>query len=93
MVNRFWFLLMAAGIVFAAISGNMQSLNTALYQSADAVPRLILGLCGMICLWTGLLKIAERSGLVEGLGKLLTPFVRRLFPDIPDKDPLPRPLE
>ena len=87
MVNRFWFLLMAAGIVFAAISGDMQSLNTALYQSADAVPQLILGLCGMICLWTGLLKIAERSGLVEGLGKLLTPFVRRLFPEIPDKDP------
>ena len=78
---------MAAGIVFAAISGDMQSLNTALYQSADAVPQLILGLCGMICLWTGLLKIAERSGLVEGLGKLLTPFVRRLFPEIPDKDP------
>ena len=87
MVNRFWFLLMAAGIVFAAISGDMQSLNTALYQSADAVSQLILGLCGMICLWTGLLKIAERSGLVEGLGKLLTPFVRRLFPEIPDKDP------
>ena len=87
MVNRFWFLLMAAGIVFAAISGDMQSLNTALYQSADAVPQLILGLCGMICLWTGLLKIAEHSGLVEGLGKLLTPFVRRLFPEIPDKDP------
>lgn len=87
LVDKFWFVLMAAGIVFAAIDRNMGALNDALYQAAQDVPQLILGLCGMICLWTGLMKIAERSGMVRGLGRLLSPLVRRLFPDIPRDDP------
>ena len=87
MVDKFWFFLMAAGIVFAAISHNMGALNDALYQTATEVPQLILGLCGMICLWSGLMKIAERSGMVKALGRLLAPLIRRIFPGIPGDDP------
>ncbi len=87
-IDRFWFFLMAAGIVFAAIKGNMGAVNDALYAAAGETPQLIIGLMGMICLWTGLMKIAEKSGLVQSLGRLLSPLVKRLFPDIPGNDPV-----
>ena len=78
---------MAAGIIFAAISGRTEALNTALFASAENSPKLILELCGMICLWTGLMKVAEKSGLVAWVGKLLGPVVRLIFPDVPRDNP------
>jgi spore maturation protein A len=87
MINWFWFILMAAGIIFAAINGETELLNQSLFAAAENTPMLILELCGMICLWTGLMKIAEKSGLVALLGRLLAPVIRLLFPDLPKKSP------
>ena len=87
MVNWFWFVLMAAGVIFAAISGEISPLNDAIFAAAKDAPLLIIELCGMICLWTGLMKIAEKSGLVQLLGRALSPLIRRLFPDIPPGHP------
>jgi len=87
MVDKFWFFLMAAGIVFAAICGNMESVNDALFAAAGDVPGLILGLMGMICLWTGLMKIAEHCGLVQAVSRIFAPFIRLLFPSLPKNDP------
>lgn len=87
MVNWFWFILMAAGIIFAAFSGEIGALNEAIFSAAENAPMLIIELCGMICLWTGLMKIAEKSGLVNLLGRALSPLIRRLFPDIPKGHP------
>lgn len=87
MINWFWFILMAAGIIYAAISGRTEALNTALFASAENTPKLILELCGMICLWTGLMKVAEKSGLVAWVGKLLGPVMRLIFPDVPRDNP------
>jgi spore maturation protein A len=78
---------MAAGIIYAAISGRTEALNTALFASAENTPKLILELCGMICLWTGLMKVAEKSGLVAWVGKLLGPVMRLIFPDVPRDNP------
>jgi len=87
MINWFWFILMAAGIIYAAFSGEAAALNTALFSAAENTPLLILELCGMICLWCGLMKIAEKSGLVALLGKMLAPLIRLLFPDLPKNSP------
>lgn len=87
MINWFWFILMAAGIIFAAISGESESINSALFSSAENAPLLIIELCGMICLWTGLMKIAEHSSLVQLLGKILAPLIHRLFPQVPKNHP------
>ncbi len=83
---------MAAGIILAAFSGQVGVLNSALFATAENVPMLILELCGMICLWTGLMKIAEASGLVRLIGKALSPLVRLLFPDVPKNHPAFAPI-
>ncbi|MDO4732070.1 MAG: nucleoside recognition domain-containing protein [Bacillota bacterium] len=46
-----------------------------------------MGLCGLICLWMGLLRVAEAAGLVQSLGRMLSPLLRRLFPSVPKGHP------
>ena len=87
MLNYIWFILLAVGTVFAAYTGNMAAVTeSALVAAADAV-RIIIEITGLLCLWLGMLKIAEASGLVGLLAKLISPLAQRLFPDIPRQHP------
>ena len=79
MVDWIWFLLLAIGVVYGIATGNVNAVTEAAFAAANNAVVLILEICGLMCLWLGLLKIAEASGLVAKLGKLLSPLIRRLF--------------
>ena len=87
MVDWIWFLLLAIGVVYGIATGNVNAVTEAAFAAANNAVVLILEICGLMCLWLGLLKIAEASGLVAKLGKLLSPLIRRLFPDVPASHP------
>ncbi len=63
------------------------SLANAVFDSAGSAFRLSLGLTGVLCLWLGLLKIAETAGLTALLARLMRPLFRRIFPSVPDNHP------
>lgn len=66
-------------LLTAAFGGNMGDVSAAIIgKSSDAV-ELAISLCGVLCFWSGLMRVAERAGLVKGLSRLLSPFVSRLF--------------
>lgn len=88
MLDYFWFGLLLAGVLYAACTGNIQLVTGAAFSAADDGVQLVLGLCGMLCLWMGLLRIAEEAGLVQALARLLSPLVRRLFPSVPAGHPV-----
>ena len=58
-----------------------------LFTSAKSAFTISINLTGMLCLWLGLLKIAEKSGLTELLAKALRPLFRKIMPEIPDNHP------
>lgn len=87
MLNWVWFGLLAGSIVYAAINGNIEAVTAAAFKAANDTVVIIIEICGLICLWLGMLKIAEASGLVRRLGRLIAPVVRRLFPDVPEQHP------
>ena len=58
-----------------------------LFASAKSAFTISINLTGMLCLWLGLLKIAENSGLTELLAKALKPLFRKIMPEIPDNHP------
>lgn len=60
--------------------------NAALDYAATAVT-IALGLIGIMALWLGVMKVAEEAGAVRLLTKLLEPFTRRLFPEVPPDHP------
>mgnify|MGYP000927370945 FL=1 len=60
----------------------------ALFDSSKGAFELAIGLTGILTLWLGLLKIAEKAGLIEKLSNFIAPFFSKLFPDIPKGHPV-----
>ncbi len=61
--------------------------NEGIFGSAKTAVELAIGLIGIMALWLGLMKIAEQSGLVSKIARLLKPLMTRLFPDVPADHP------
>lgn len=69
----------AVSLIFAVINGKMGELSESiLSKSGDAV-QLVISICGVICFWSGLMKVAERAGLIDALAKLLSAPIGLLF--------------
>ncbi|WP_173916259.1 nucleoside recognition domain-containing protein [Halobacillus sp. Marseille-Q1614] len=87
MVNLIWVFLAVSGIVYAAFNGTVDKVNEAIFETIDESVMITMSLLGVLVFWLGLMKIAEEAGLLAGLAKMFKPVVRRIFPDIPEKDP------
>ncbi len=70
-----------------AVPGAMEGLGATLVQSAQDAVTLGIGLIGALALFQGLMKIAERAGLLDLLARLLRPILHRLFPSVPPDHP------
>lgn len=57
------------------------------FDMAKLGAEISLGLIGVLCLWLGFFKVAESSGIIGKIAKLLAPLFRRLMPDVPEGHP------
>ena len=87
MLNIIWVVLLVSGIIIGAFTGNIQAVTDAIMSYADTGVELALGLIGMMSLWLGIMKIAEKSGLILLIGKALRPVMKFLFPEAPEDHP------
>ncbi|MEW6724310.1 MAG: nucleoside recognition domain-containing protein [Bacillota bacterium] len=87
MLNLIWLMLLIFGIAAAAIGGDITIVTRALTSSAKEAIDIVLGFIGIICFWLGMMRIAEKSGLVRQLARLLDPLINLLFPSIPPGHP------
>ena len=72
------------------INGNgeiLQQFVTSIFEAAKNGFEISIGLTGVMCLWLGLVKIGERSGLISLLSRVLSPFLGKFFPEIPKNHP------
>ena len=76
-----WAGLVLASVVFGFRNGVLPEVSAAALEGAGAAAELCLGLCGAVCLWSGLLKLLEAGGAAALLGKLLGPVLKRLYPE------------
>jgi spore maturation protein SpmA len=94
MLNYVWlgFFLISALSVFiqTVFLGHPEVINHVVQATFDMSKtsfEIALGLTGTICLWLGLLKIAEKAGVVASLARGLTPLFKRLMPEVPAGHP------
>ncbi len=85
MMNYIWAIIFLASFGYACISGNLTAFGSALMESSQGAVSFILSLAGIMAMWSGLMKIAEETGLINKLSRLLLPFTTMLFPR--QKDP------
>ena len=83
MIALLWLALIFIGMITYLITGNSYSLNTNLIYSINSGFDLLIKILPGIILWSGLMKIAEDSKILDKLSKLFSPLLRRLFPKIP----------
>lgn len=86
-MNVLWFLLLLAGFLFAVVGGRIDAFNSALFKQAQVAFEVALSLVGVMVFWLGLMKIAEKSGLVNVLAKAVHPVLRVVFPKVPRDHP------
>ena len=75
-----WAALVCASVICAAVNGRASALSAAVMQGAQSGVTLAISITGSLCLWAGIGRAMERSGLTEKLSRLLRPVMHRLFP-------------
>lgn len=79
MINIIWFLILSLGIIIGIVTGKGELVSKAIVSSTTSSVELVIGLVGMMCLWCGVMKIAEESGLTDKLAGLLRPVLKVIF--------------
>jgi spore maturation protein A len=87
MLNYIWLGLMLISLIFGAITGNLKAVTDAAIEYAGTAVDISLGLIGIMAFWLGIMKIAEKGGIIRLLSRLIRPLARFLFPDIPKDHP------
>lgn len=88
MLNYLWLALVVLAVSIGAATGRIAEVTAGAFGMAEtAVMKIALPLVGMMALWLGVMRLAERSGLVQWLARALRPVMRWLFPEVPVEHP------
>lgn len=81
MLNIIWPCFILISFIYAVLTGNIENMNQSIFTSAAGAVELSITFFSTICLWTGIMKIAQQTNFVTKLTKLLRPIIIFLFPD------------
>ena len=87
MINLIWMILISSGIIYAGLNGRIEVVTSSAISAAKDAVELSINLIGVMCLWLGIMKIAEAAGLIKVISYLLQPIIGLLFPSVPKSHP------
>lgn len=79
MINYIWFFMIGSGLFLSLLNKEGEKITKAIMDSTSSTVTLIISLVGVMCLWCGVMKIAEESGLTNKISKILRPILKLLF--------------
>ncbi len=79
--------MLVFGIIVGILNGRVDAVTEAVVDSSKNAIELSIGLLGIMCLWTGLMGVAEKSGMIRILSRAVRPVLKFLFPGIPKGHP------
>ncbi len=83
MLDAIWGFFIIGGILTAAALGRMDMVTAAVLSGGKSAVELAITMSGVIAMWSGILKIAEKGGMIDSLSEKLTPAMDFLFPSVP----------
>lgn len=84
-MSKLWIMLMVVSITFAMASGGAAAAAEAMLQSGEYAFELVMSMAGALMLWGGLMRVAEATGDVRRVSRLLCRVLRPLFPGLQDE--------
>lgn len=82
MLNYLWAFMLLTGIIYGSFHGTMAEISSAALDSAREAVTLCVTMLGVMSFWTGLMQIAQKSGIIASFTHKITPFLRFLFPSL-----------
>lgn len=82
MINYIFGIFIMIGIVYSFFTGNVDVLNNSLISSGEDAISMIFKMIPLLCLWLGVMKIAEASNLIDKISGFLSKVIHPLFPEL-----------
>lgn len=82
MLNYIWSGMVVISFIVAAFTGRLETITSAAMEGAGSAIEMCIGLLGVMCLWTGIAKISENSGLTGVFSRILKPITKIMFPGL-----------
>ncbi len=79
-MSYIWCVFLAVSCLCSLITKQTSALAAAVAQGAQAGITLSMGIAGSLCLWTGIGKLMNQSGITAALSRLIRPLLHRIFP-------------
>ena len=86
-MNYLWGGMILIGIIYGTVTGHLEEVSEAAIQSSKEAVSLCVVMAGVTALWVGMMRIAEKSGLLEAMEQRMQPVLNFLFPEIPGNHP------
>ena len=86
-MNYLWGSMILIGIIYGTVTGHLEEVSEAAIQSSKEAVSLCVVMAGVTALWVGMMRIAEKSGLLEAVEQRMQPVLNFLFPEIPGNHP------
>lgn len=86
-MNYIFFGLIAVSIVAGVFNGTLNNVVSAMIDGCSVAVKIAFSLIGIMAFWLGIMRIAEKSGLVKFISKLIYPIAKPLFKDIEKDSP------
>ncbi len=87
MLNYIWAGMILLGVIYGVCTGQMSALTGGALDSAGEAVSLCITMAGVMALWMGLMEIAQESGMITKMTKGIRPFLKFMFPRLPEDHP------
>ena len=86
MLNILWPIFIIISIIYSIFSGNLNNLNSAIFDATESAVTLTFTLIGTTCFWSGIMEVASNTYIVENLAKIFRSIIKRIFINLDSKN-------
>ena len=86
-MNYIFYFLIVISIIVGAVNGRLSDVVNSILTGAELSVKIAFSLIGIMAFWLGMMKIAEKCGLINVIAKIIKPITKRLFNEIPENSP------
>ena len=91
-MNYLWGIMMLIGVVYGALTGNLEAVTEQALSSAKEAVSLCITMAGVMAFWVGMMQIADSAGIIKQAVKALNPVISFLFPNLSKEHPARKPI-
>lgn len=84
MLNYIWAGMIIIGVIYGTITGNMDAVGNACLDSSKEAVTLCITMLGVMSFWCGIMEVAKEGGVLAMMTRKIKPFVKWMFPNIPE---------